>query len=248
MKYFTQKWYKDTITAEICFQMRKDDRAAKFSEKFYTKLYNSQKAWFVKHLKRVAKHGKVAFDLAAAEAEFEANYQENLDYIRSVLPEEILEKVADVRVLALGVADYDILMTVTRFCGEVNRRCRQVYEDYTEATEAVAEKMGWFKINSLEKLENAPIVSLLPDGNGNCILITSPEITEISCKLSLLGADISTEVHAVQGDVIRHYELLLNGENYEFSMLLEKPDGNLTEFTATVRDLEIEELPIPDNK
>ena len=242
MKYFTAQWHRDTITAEMCFQMRKDSKAGAFSEKLFTSLYESQKNWYVKHLKRAAKHLKQPFDPKAAEAEYEANYKENLDYIRANLPAEILNKVADHRVLALGVAEYDVLMEITRFCGGVNHRCELVREEYEASLEALAEQIGWLKINMLGKIANAPIASVsLAD--GRLTVVTSPEITEIACTLTLSDADANLpEWESLIGTVILYHELLDEGNGrYSLSLLCEKEDGSFLEATAHMKDIEIEE-------
>ena len=245
MRYFTKEWYNNTIVSEMCFQMRKDRKAATFSEKFFESLYESQKSWYVKHLKRASKHTKTVFDQSAAEAEFVANYKENLAFVKSSLPEEILVKVADVRVLALGIAEYDVLTEITRFCGRVNRQCEQVRQNYEEITEALAEKLGWYPINSLNMLANAPIA--FAERSEECFsLKTSPEVTEIACNLTL-----KAPFHVVSGDekelvgaMILHFELLplSAGElPLEFSLLCAKENGDLVEFTVQMNDFEIED-------
>lgn len=242
MKYFTAQWHRDTITAEMCFQMRKDSKAGAFSEKLFTSLYESQKSWYVKHLKRAAKHLKQPFDPKAAEAEYKANYNENLEYIRANLPAEILDKVADHRVLALGVAEYNVLMEITRFCGTVNRRCELVREEYEASLEALAEQIGWLKINMLGKIANAPIASVsLAD--GRLTVVTSPEITEIACTLTLCEADANAaEWESLIGTVILYHELADEGNGrYSLSLLCEKQDGSFLEATARMKDIEIEE-------
>ena len=73
----------------MCFSLRKSNRATSLSDKFFEKLYNSEKSWYAKHLKRAAKFTRTPFDKTAAEAEFDQNYKDNLEFVKS-LPDEKL--------------------------------------------------------------------------------------------------------------------------------------------------------------
>ena len=101
MKYFTEEWYHNTLISQMCFSLRKSNRATSLSDKFFEKLYNSEKSWYAKHLKRAAKFTRTPFDKTAAEAEFDQNYKDNLEFVKS-LPDEITSKIADMRIFALG--------------------------------------------------------------------------------------------------------------------------------------------------
>lgn len=244
MKYFTKEWYHDTLVAQMCFQIRKDARAAKYSDKYFESLYASQMSWFAKHMKRTARHTKTLFDRSAAEAEFRANYEENLHFLQSALPAELLDKVADLRILALGCAEQDILLEITRYCGQINRKCEKVYDCYEAENESLAKTLGWVKINSLNKLSNAPIVSVDTSSANLWTIQTSPEVTEIACKLTLIDPEATaSSVNDLTDSTILYFELLPteDGKRMIFSLLCEQSEGELIEFSAEISDLEIEE-------
>ena len=240
MKYFTKEWFDATILAGMCFQIKKSTKAETFSEKYFLSLYKDQKKWFVKNEKFIAKHNKVKFDLAAAEAAFDANYNENLDYVKANLPENILKKVADVRILALGSATSAITDEITRFCGGVNRLCEKVVDDYDQEVEALAEKLGWERINLLKKLSNSAIELCQAEGNGNFAFATSAEYTGVPCRVDLMGAKVIQCDDGLVGSAVAHYELL-PAENGRliFSALCQNLDGTLLEFSAEMDDLEV---------
>ncbi|MBQ8407853.1 MAG: hypothetical protein IJY39_03220 [Clostridia bacterium] len=245
MKYFTKEWYRDTLVAQMCFQIRKDAKAAKHSDKYFNSLYSAQKSWFVKHLKRAAKHTHTPFDVSAAEKEFEANYQENLDFVTGSLPSEILERVADVRILALGCAEQNLLLEITRYCGQVNRKCEKICEDYDAEVEKLADKTGWLKINSLNMLSNAPIRSIDVSAVNRWVIETSPEVTEIACRLTLIEPVLDEgSFHALNGATILYFELLPaeSDDKMTFSLLCESKSSELIELSFTVADLEAEEI------
>lgn len=244
MKYFTKEWYKDTILAEMCFQIKHTSNAEKFSEKYFNSLYKAQKKWFVKNEKHIARFTKTAFDPVAAESAFEASFNENLEFVKTNLPAEILEKVADVRVLAMGSASYDVTQAITRFCGQVNRRCEAVKEDYDAEVEKLAETMGWYKINLLNMLNNAPLTLAESDSEGNFILETSPEYTEIACRVTLTSPEILECDENLVGAQILHFEILPNGENdrVRLNLLCRTPNENFVFFSATASDALCEEI------
>jgi len=242
MRYFTKEWYNDTLLAEVCFQMRSTSQADQFSEKHFKSLYEGQKKWFLKSEKVIAKQSKVKFDAVAAEAAFEASYNENLEFIKNNIPADILAKVADVRVLAMGSASYEVFHEITRFCGQVNRRCEAVKEDYDGEVEKLAEKLGWYKINCLNWILNAPISALERAENGNFVITTSPEYTDVSCKVTLSGAQSLLCTDELVGAAILHLEILPAGELLELNLLCMTAGGKSVEFSAQMTDIDVEDI------
>ena len=244
MKYFTKEWYKDTIVAEMCFQLKHTSSAEKFSEKYFNSLYKAQKKWFVKNEKRIAKFNKIPFDLAETEAAYEANFNENLEFVKANLPQNILDRVADLRVLAMGSASYDVTEAVTRFCGQVNRRCENVKEQYDAEVEKLAENIGWYKINLLNMLSNAPIKCAEGGEDGCFVIETSPEYTEVACRVVLSSPEIKTLDDGLVGAQILHFEILPDDEDGKIvlNLLCQTPEGRSALFSAVAVDFECEEV------
>ena len=242
MRYFTKEWYNDTLLADMCFQIKSSAGAEKFSEKRFESLYKAQKKWFVKNEKRVAKFNKTPFDQNASESAFEASFNENLEFVKKNLPEEILEKVADVRMLAMGSASYDITHAIVRFCGQVNRRCEAVQEEYDAEVEKLAERIGWYKINLLNMISNAPVASI-EESDDTLTLRTSPDYTEVACEVRFTAPQVSVCDENLVGARILHFEILpLEGEKVEFNMLCSTDEGKSRLFSATASDFDIIEL------
>ena len=242
MKYFTKEWYNDTILAEMCFQIKHTSNAEKLSEKYFNSLYKAQKKWFIKNQKRIAKFTRSPFDPVAAEAAYEASFNENLEFVKNNLPSEILDKVADLRVLAMGSASYDVTQAITRFCGKINRRCEAVKEEYDGEVEKLAESLGWYKINLLNMLSNAPIIRAETIDGGAFVLETSAEYTEISCRVTLSDAKVTELGEALVGATVLHFDILPAGDGrLELNLLCQSAEGKSTLFSAQMADIEIEE-------
>jgi hypothetical protein len=242
MRYFTKEWYNDTVLSEVCFQMRSTSHADKFSEKHFKSLYEGQKKWFMRSEKIIARQNKVKYDAEAAAAAFDASYNENLEFVKKNIPAEILEKVADVRVLAMGSASYDVFHEITRYCGQVNRKCEAVKAEYDREVEALAEKIGWYKINCLNWLLNAPISAAKSCDDGNFVLTTTPDYTDVACKVTLSGAQEILCPNELVGAAILHLELLPAGELLEFNLLCMTTEGKSVTFSAKAADIETENV------
>lgn len=237
MKYFTKDWYRDSLASDICFQLKSSAKAAKPSEKYFSSLYAAQEKWSVKQSRRIMGS---AFNAEDARREFQKNYDENLTFVKASIPEEILEKVPDVRLLALGVADSETVQAIARHCGKLARRCEKTQNDYDERLEALAEELGWLKINTLNLIIGAPITSATREGDAY-VIETGADNTDIACKLQLFNANV-TSSDTIVGSVVLQLEILGEGDKLELNLLCENKDGELCEFSSTVTDLENEEI------
>lgn len=243
MRYFTKEWYNDSLVAEMCFQLRKTDRAGVFSDKYFEKLYALEKRVYIKHLKRAAKFERRKFDEGAASLEFDSNFKENLAFVKANLPSEILDGVKDVRVLALGSATYEIVDKITRFSGMKNRQCEAVKRKYEEATDDVVERLGGVMPPLLRELTGSPVAMASGDGCGNVVIETSHEYTGVALRVTLENADLIEHDTCAHGAMICNYELLsLENGKLEFSILTISVNSTLHVITAVGDSFRIEEI------
>ena len=226
----------------MCFQLRKTSKAGAFSEKFFEKLYLVEKKAFLKHSKRAAKFEHRAFDANAVAEQFDANYLENLEFVKANLPEELLDKVADVRVLALGSAEYDVAYAITRYCGQINRKCESVEAKYGEELEKMGERLGWVTVNSLEYLISAPIESVT-ELDGSVIIKTSPEYSGNAYKVKLTGVTSGAEdLTKLLGTTVIKHELLPyenSAERISFGLLCMAENSELVAVSLAADSVEI---------
>ena len=243
MRYFTKEWYTDSLVAQMCFQLRKTDRAGTFSEKYFEKLYALEKKMYLKHLKRAAKFERRKFDVEAAGAEFDSNYEDNLAFVNANMPSEILDEVKDVRVLALGSATYDVAAQITRFCGQADRKCEAVKRKYDDATDEVVERLGGVMPPLLSELTGAPIASASGDGEGGVVITTSHEYTGTALRITLENATLTEFDPLAIGAMISNYEILVVEEGkFEFSLLSISEKSTLHVITAVGDSFKVEEI------
>jgi len=240
MKYFTKEWYNDTLIADMCFQLRKNESASVFSEKFFQRLYAVEERAYLRYSKRSAKAVRSPFDKEAAAREFAENYKENLAFVKANLPEDILNDVKDVRVLALGTATNDVAMRITRFCGKKNRLCEAAERNYNNASEEADEKIGGAVAACLISLTGATVSSVETD-RENATLIFHPAQSAETKKLTLKNAILTDgEDGSLSGAAIIKYELLMaETGGFEFSILALGKDSELLTTSYLLGGIEI---------
>ena len=242
MRYFTKQWYNDTLVSQMCFSLRKTEKAGTFSEKFFESLYEIERKAYIRHTKRAAKFERRHFDVKSASAEFDANYKENLAFVERSLPREILDDIKDIRVLALGSVTHDMAARITRHCGRLNNECEATNRRYDEATDEVVARMGGRIPSLFGELVGAPIASVTIENDTAC-LTTSHEYTGVAVKVTLSGAKLVESDGDISGSMISNYEILTHGESgFEFSVLSLRDNLTLETLTLTAEAIEIEEI------
>lgn len=221
------------MIADMCFQLRKNESASVFSEKFFERLYTVEERAYAKYCKRQARAARTAFDKSAAALEFAKNYEDNLAFVKANLPEDILADVKDIRVLALGTATHDIAARITRFCGKKNRLCEAAEREYENACEEADEMIGGATAQKLLSLVGAEINSFETSGENATFVFTPAESAEQKV-LTLKGVSITESNGDITGAAIIKYEFLIADEGgFEFSLLTLTKDSSV--FTASYR-------------
>lgn len=218
MKFYTTEWYNNNVTSQMYTQFRKTQNAAQFSEKFFEKLYKLEKKSFVRYYKRAAKLERRAFDSEAIEKQFDLSYEENLAFVKANLPAEILDKVADVRVLALGSVEYDVAAEIERYCGKLNRLCSYAENEYDEQLDKTAQIVGWDTVHALDNLVDTAIESIKAADNDVVISLWSEEIGA-AVTVVLRDAKLPEGAEVAHGAVVCRHELLAENEGLTFGLL-----------------------------
>ena len=237
MKYFTPEWFNDGIVSQMHETIRKTQNAAQFSEKFYQKLYKIEKKAFVRYYKRAAKLQRMPFDAAGAERQFDLNYDENLAFVKANLPEEILERVKDVRVLALGSVEYDVATQIERFCGKLKRRCLDIEEQYDDQLASVGESLGWDTVHALDNLIDAQI-ECVEQTNDDVVISLYLEESRASLTVILRGARLPENAQKATGGIVCRHELVKSEDSFSFGLLC--VDESSLPFTVEAEAVSVE--------
>ena len=217
MKYFTKEWYNDSLVADMCFQLRKTEKAAKYSDKFYEKLYAVEEKAYIryrKHELKVLKQSKTADEM---KEEFRQSTITNLEFVKKNLPEEILKDIADVRILGLGSVTDEMHTKITKYCGRLHSKCKSAERHYEEESDEAFAVIDGKTSKILSDLAGAELMSINHDAEITTFEL-STDYADIS--ITLTNASATEENTFVKGGFVVKTELICNEEKrFEFSLL-----------------------------
>lgn len=129
MKLLTKAWYQTMQNSGLGVQLVADDRAAEYSEELFRALWEEKLDQWMELRAELGEE----LDEGQERRFFREDYESNLEEYRTRTPAGILEKVADLRVLALGYCTAEVYREF--------REYRALCEKWTEKTLEEAWKM-----------------------------------------------------------------------------------------------------------
>lgn len=114
MKYLTKEWFLTSQNTTLHESLIPSEEAAVFSEEYFKRLYRDSEQKYIDMERRI--YGADAVDVEGEMLKFQDRYQYELDHLKYRYPSEILEKVADLRVLALEHATPNIIAKIKNYC------------------------------------------------------------------------------------------------------------------------------------
>ena len=218
----------------MCFSLRKSMRAAKLNEKYFESLYKSENKKYARSIKFICKYSKTPFDPEKTDKDFESNYNDNLEFVKS-FPCEITSRIADIRVFALGVVEYDIFGEITKYCGQMNRKCEKIKRDYYDHVDSFGEEIGWKKLDKLSLLNEAEISEFKLCGDDLVISSLS------NCFAMTLYNEKNPLPEKYQNATIiaSEFDKTEDGSRLTLSLLCETLDGELFSDTLCFDNFEI---------
>ncbi len=98
MNYFNKEWYELCQKTGLHLLLEEDKQAEIFSEEYFQQLYNQKLMEFLDLWKEIARISHEPFDKEKLTKQFKESFIYNQEHTKKVLPEEILIKIADIRV------------------------------------------------------------------------------------------------------------------------------------------------------
>ena len=108
MKLLTKAWYQTMLDSGLGVQLRADKRAAEFSEAVYQQVWEEKLSEWLELRREVCDVFGETFDEAGERLHFQESQERELELLRTRVPGGILEKVADIRLMALGVCTEEV--------------------------------------------------------------------------------------------------------------------------------------------
>lgn len=116
MKYFTREWYEIMRCSQVINQLNITSQAEYFSEEYYRQLYMRRLTEYVEQMKELAYEAGETFSRAKAELKFRIKTEQLEQKFNQHMSEEMLEQVADLRVLSLGSASMYVYTQIEKCC------------------------------------------------------------------------------------------------------------------------------------
>lgn len=185
---------------------------------------------------------RLPFDEAKVKKDFARAMKLNEERLVASLTEEIVNKVADMRVLSLGYCTNEVLAEIKKLSKANERAMEKVIRDYTKAQkeENLPKRIGKLTFHDCEVMdfyiENADATMTFDNAGGftddDKIIFKSAEITKMSGKI--IGAYWLYE------------EVYRCGEGYEIHILFSKE--KLSELIIKCSDVIVEKIKATDKR
>ena len=253
MKYLTKKWYKTMQKTYMYLPLKVSKKAENFSEEYYNELYKQEERRYIKLQKETKKlliktNENDTFDLVQAKKEFKQLHKNNIKNLKYKLPTKILNKVADIRVLALYRASTSIKKEITDYCIKQEILVQKALKDYQkyydeELKDHKGRDIQNFNLhdalirNIIKEKDKLVLELELSEGNENIKNITFQDYKIIEEELNFInGWCLYKEIYSVENE-------------YELHRLVDVPtrkegvklkDSKLGYFTIMARDIIID--------
>ena len=162
-----------------------------------------------------------------------------MEELRRFLPQEILDQVADVRVLALDVSTQEVKEAAARWCQENRRQAEQVFQACMDWRKQVRPQVGAqlqdrfsFHDSKVTKVERTPdrLTLFLEDGGYSPV-----------SRVDFLSPQILEEDEGVEGAVWLYEEIHPSQGGNEYHAMLWREDDQLLYLTVFAKDLRLYE-------
>lgn len=251
MKYFTKEFYEKMQQTSYHLSLMVQSEAKIFSEEYFKTLYNYKLDEYLNVKKQIAEMAanKKILDIKYDEENEKISYglylKSKVKELKKVLPENILDKIADIRVLALGIVESNnIKNLIKEFCNKNKKFVENIFSSYSKYYKNfIKEQNATFlknfhfhdcKITSVKKIANDFIINI--DGFGG--ITKNKQIIFKDCSGDKDGKEIlGTWIYE---------EIYYNNNCYEIQILIANLKSNtkygLEEYTLTASNVIIKKL------
>lgn len=252
MKYLTKEWYETLQKTDMWIALKTSKRAEIFSEEYYNYIYKKHLNEWVefqksiltidiedvfpeykeseeryKKIRNYINNKKLSFDEAKEREEFEKAHRSSIQQLKKKLPAEILNMVADIRVLAFCIVSNKVKKAITKYCKEQSKIEQEMIKDYEK-----------YCRQPLKNCEN----KLIQDINLHDCLITNivkedkKYIMELDCSSGFMDIKnivfddykiLEEEMNFVNGWCL-YEEIYLVDNEYEVHLMIDVPNDDET--------------------
>ena len=177
------------------------------------------------------------YDEEASTNDFLEMHQDEIEELKENLPKEILDEVADIRVLALGVATEKVKDLVDKYSHECEMKFEKPFNEYNKHWYSISDKVP-ANIKENYNFHDCRILDIKKEGNDIVFeLDNSGGFTNIN-KIIYKDAEI-LENNFVEGCYWVYDEMYLCDKGYEFHIAVDGENG-YNYITLTASDVTFE--------
>ncbi len=237
MKYFTKEWYSLCLKTFLAELLEDDERAAEKDEDFYNEVLKQRLGESLALQDEIAKMSDedVEIDIGEYEKDYLRALDERIADLQKIIPEDILENIADMRVFALNKATPSVHKKLRIYCDnaqkKVDRTLRE-YEDYYNTTSIPSD------IDDNLGFHDAVIVSAA-EKNGDLKLdFDISQSFAFKSSVTFHNVGIIEKEADFEGCVWLYDELYQTENGYEVHILAQSADmENLVCFTLSCENI-----------
>ena len=240
MKFLTKEWSQQMSKKGFLLSSPQvNPQAAAFSEPFYQELYQEAQKKHLDLMRKVAALRREPFQAEREAEQFRQTHQRRVEELRRFLPQEILDQVADVRVLALDVSTQEVKGAAARWCRENRQQAEQVFQACLDWRKQVRPQVGAqlqdrfsFHDSRVTKVERAPdrLALFLEDGGYSPV-----------SRVDFLSPKILEEDEGLEGAVWLYEEIHPAQGGNEYHAMLWQEGDQLLYLTVFAKDLRVYE-------
>lgn len=248
MRLLTKEWYQTMTDSGLGVQLVTDDRAAVFSEALYQQLREEKLHQWLDDQRELRAYLEEPYDEAAERQSFAEFHSLELEEFQTRTPEKILRKVADIRVLALGLCTEEVYRDFEDYRALCQKWTEKTMEEAWELQRDQGQDNVWTGEHSLH---DSLVQSVKREGEDLVIEFdreNDPELLEELGEEEFLFPEIrairfrDAEVLKQEGPVENAWwlydEIWKSDRGYEVHALLWRED-DLCELTIECREPEL---------
>ncbi|RXI38159.1 hypothetical protein DP129_12500 [Clostridium tetani] len=226
--------------------LEEEKSAEVFSEEYFQELYKEKLKRSLENKKRINKYilqlgeeSKIPYEPFNEEKEsnkFHEAFLYNQEHMKKVLPEEILKKIADIKVFILDKASHEVIKAVTKFCKNNEKLVEKTFEEYQKYYEKalktfdkhIVENINFHDCNVIDVKQTKESLKILFDNSGG--------FTNIN-EIQFENYNIIKQDDILQGSWWIYDEVYKVDDNYELHVLLQNKNKDLIEFVASFEQI-----------
>jgi hypothetical protein len=182
------------------------------------------------------------FDREKASKLFHESFVYNQEHIKKMLPEEILKKIADIRIFVLDKASRQVIDDVTRFCEDNEKIVKRIIKEYQKYNKkalksfdrSMVEKINFHDCTIIEVKQTEKFLTVLFDNSGG--------FTDIN-EMQFENYKILKQEALLQNSWWLYDEIYKVDGKYELHALLQAENIELVEFIVSAEHISFKQNP-----